>query len=141
MEITLEGKTYPLHFGLKFIKELDEKYNQNQGIKFGIGVKTIYARLNSSDPFAMYEALHAALNTEDGVDLTESMFEDWVDDLPNDKAYTDFFDKFVKEFKSARMTKPLIKQSDKDTKAVEKMMEKVVTDNLKKNLQADNTEQ
>lgn len=140
MEITLNGKNYPLHFGMKFIKELDDKYNQDNGIKMGTGVQTIYARLNSSDPFAMFEALHASLNTEDGIDLTETMFEDWVDELPNDKAYTDFFEKYVKELKKARLTRQLIKQSDKDTEAVRKMMEQVVKENLEKNLPGNNIE-
>ena len=139
MEITLKGKTYPLHFGMKFIKELDEKYNQDNGIKFGTGVKTIYARLNSSDPFAMFEALHASLNTEDGVDLTEAMFEEWVDGLPNDEAYTDFFDNYVKALKNARLTKPLIKQSDKDTEIVQGMMEQVIKQNLEQSLQGNST--
>lgn len=141
MEIKIQGKVYPLHFGMKFVRELDKKYNQDQGIKFGIGVKTIYARLNSSDPFALYEALHASLNGDDGIDVTMDMFDEWVNSLPDDDGYTDFFEEYVTALKNARMAKPLIEAADKDTAAVEKMMEKVVTENLKQNLQVTSTKQ
>ena len=140
MEITIQGKTYPLHFGMRFIKELDDKYNVDQGVKFGTGVKTIYSRLNTSDPYALFEALHASLNTKDGFNLTVDQFEKWVDSLESDEEYVDFFDKFVTALSTARMTKPLIEAADKDTETVQKMMEKVVMDNLKKNLPGNNTE-
>lgn len=107
MEITLNEKKYKLHFGIGFVKELDEKYSTEVfNTKFGAGVNTIYAKLQTPNPYPLYQALHAALNTQ--IDLTEENFDNWVDGLPDDKPYTEFLGKVLHEMETSPQTKFLI---------------------------------
>lgn len=125
MKITIDGTEYKLHFGVAFIHELDEKHNfKTAGGTFGTGVNNIYARLQTPNPYPLYEALHAALITQ--IDLTEDQFDDWVDSLKSVKEFTDFFDKFVKQLETQRQTKPLITNYKKVMKDLEKQSQETL---------------
>lgn len=129
MDINLKGQRYKLHFGIGFIKELDEIFKSEvMDIEFGTGVNTIYVKLQSPNPYPLYQALHAALNTQ--IDLTEEDFDEWVDSLPNEKTFTDFFDKFVKELEMQRQTKPLILRYKKTLAEMAKKVQEETKEHL-----------
>lgn len=116
MFVKIEGKNYPLHFGIGFVRELDTKYKTGTEVEFGTGVTSIYARLQSPNPYALYEAMHAALMPE--LDLTEEQFDAWVDGFNSEREYVNFFGRFVKELKKARQTKPLIRNYEQIVKEI-----------------------
>ena len=122
MEVVIDNQSYKLHFGVRFVEELDKKSSLDAGpIKFGTGVTSIYAKLHSPNPYPMYEALHAALITQ--IDLTEDQFDVWVDSFKTDKQYENFFDKFIKELKNARQTKFLIRNYEQQMQELTKEAE------------------
>ncbi|KRL40734.1 tail assembly chaperone [Liquorilactobacillus nagelii] len=131
MDINLKGQRYKLHFGIGFIKELDEIFKSEvMDIEFGTGVNTIYVKLQTPNPYPLYQALHAALNTQ--IDLKEEEFDEWVDSLPTMKAFTDFFDKFVKELENQRQTKPLISNYKKTLAEMAKKVQEEAKGHLSK---------
>lgn len=131
MYVKIDGKNYELHFGVRFVRELDKKYSIEGPVEFGTGVNNIYARLQSPNPYALYEALHAALQPD--LDLTEKEFDIWVDSFKSEQEYTRFFGLFTKELKNHRQTRPLVKNYEKVMNEVKKQFEK------EKNLKAQDT--
>lgn len=64
MVITIQGKEYELHFGIKFIRGMDEKYfYEDSGIKYGAGLELVYAKLVNHSPVALADVLWMATNT------------------------------------------------------------------------------
>lgn len=127
MRVKIDGEMYDLNFGVGFVRELDQAHKIEGAVEFGTGVTSLYARLHSPNPYALYEAMHAALQPE--LELTEEMFDRWVDSFKTEREYTNFFDLLLKEFKKQRQTKPLIRNYEQVmaqiTKKQQKMQEKV----------------
>lgn len=118
MQVTIGDKTYTLKFGISFIKELDEIYKVvNEGIEFGTGVNMIYLKIQGSNPYPLYQALHAALNTQ--IDLTEDQFDNLIDSFESDKAYAAFFKQLQKQLEVQRQTGTLISAFKKTMKKME----------------------
>ena len=64
MILTIKDKDYELHFGLKFIRELDKKYEvQQSGIVFGAGLDTVLPALLSYNIATLSEILYFATIT------------------------------------------------------------------------------
>ena len=67
MVVTINGKDYKLHFGIGFVRALDEKYNiQNaSGAKFGLGLSTKVPMLIGGDPVTLSELIYEGMCTEE----------------------------------------------------------------------------
>lgn len=68
MTIEINGKIYPLRFGIKFLKEID------QG---GEGLIMAVAGLLDEDPIEIFRLLKAATNTYD--DITDQDLDDYLE--------------------------------------------------------------
>lgn len=122
MKITLNGTEYPLHFGVGFVRALDKIYSVDMdGIEYGTGVNMTYMKLQGSNPFILFQTLQAALIGE--YDLTEADFDNWVDSLESDGAYTGFFKELLKNLEKQRQTGTLIKNYKKVLKQMTKAAE------------------
>lgn len=123
MKITLNGTEYPLNFGVGFIRALDKIYGVGiVNVEYGLGVNSVYMKMQSSDPYALFETLQAALTGEH--DLTEEEFDQWVDSLESDKVYTSFFKELLTNLETRRQTGTLISNYKKTLKKIEKEMKK-----------------
>lgn len=65
MKYTINNKEYELHFGLKFLRELDKIYTHEFGaIKFGLGVQKVFLMLSQFNAVALSDVLYAGLSTD-----------------------------------------------------------------------------
>ncbi|GAK31004.1 hypothetical protein WOSG25_061340 [Weissella oryzae SG25] len=130
MKITLNGEEHKLNFGLRFVRELDKEYSVDMdGIKYGTGVNMVWLKLQSSDPYVMYQALRAALAGD--IELTEDMFDSWVDSLEDDKAYTAFFAELMKTLETQRQTGTLVATYKKNLAKLQKIADKESKESVK----------
>ena len=110
MELTIGKKTYPLYFGLKFIREMDKRYTlKRDGIEFGFGVTSAVVYIEDRNPVILFDLIQAATITEKSkpsVDEIENLLEDEKTDL----------EKLFKDFLSALETAPLTKVKLQDLK-------------------------
>lgn len=126
MKITLNQKEYKLNFGVGFVIALDKQYNTELlDIEFGTGVNTMYMRLQSDNPSALYEVLKATLVGQ--YELTETDFDAWVDSLESDEAYTSFFKELLTNLETRRQTGRLIANYKKVLNDLEKNQAKKPT--------------
>lgn len=122
MKITLNGKEYPLNFGIGFIHTLDGYFHdEDNPAEFGTGVNMIWLQSQNGNPYPMFQALRASLQGE--FDLTENEFDKWVDGLESDKEYTSFFKEFFKTLETKRMTGNIIATYKKNLAKLQKMVE------------------
>lgn len=66
MTININGKEYPLHIGLAFVRELDKKYTQQfAGVDFGHGITKVFLGLTQYNPASFCDFVLAATCTLD----------------------------------------------------------------------------
>ena len=108
MDLKINGKDYPLSFGLDFIAALDGKhYVEPNGIKLGQGLTAAVANIQLGNPTILIDLIQAATITEKiKPTLLEikTFIENDVKDV--EALMDDFFDAFTK----APMTKFLLKR-------------------------------
>ena len=65
MVLEIKGKEYNVHFGLRFVRALDEKYYQQSGPnKFGMGLQVIVSGLYDHDTAMLSDVLYLGTITE-----------------------------------------------------------------------------
>jgi hypothetical protein len=96
----IKGTEYEVHFGIKFIRELDKKYEiERENMKFGAGLEMIVPLLLGYDATKLSEVLYLSTCTEkkrpnqESVDEyvenhedIEKLFEEVMDELKNSNA-------------------------------------------------------
>lgn len=118
MKITIKGAEQQLHFGIFFIKELDEKYFMDQGsIQFGQGINTAFMKLKNQDPVILFDVLSAALNTR--TTLTGFDFDEFFCSK-TEKEIEELCDQLVKKLETEPMTAPNVKKLKKAIKDLQK---------------------
>lgn len=100
MVMEIKGTEYEVHFGIKFIRELDKKYEiERENMKFGAGLEMIVPLLLGYDATKLSEVLYLSTCTEkkrpnqESVDEyvenhedIEKLFEEVMDELKNSNA-------------------------------------------------------
>ncbi len=100
MVMEIKGAEYEVHFGIKFIRELDKKYEiERENMKFGAGLEMIVPLLLGYDATKLSEVLYLSTCTEkkrpnqESVDEyvenhedIEKLFEEVLDELKNSNA-------------------------------------------------------
>lgn len=91
MEITINDVSYQLHFGIKFIKAMDERHNRTQdGETFGIGVQWAAAHLMDHNGLALEDVIASALVTSPTKPSIDDI-DKWIEDQEDiDKVCDDF---------------------------------------------------
>ena len=108
MKITLNGTDYQLRFGVRFVRELDEKYFFGpEEVHFGTGVQTAFIKLQKNDPVILADVLSAALSTQ--MTLTDGDF-DMFYETKNEQEIADLCAELVKNLERQPMTAPKIKE-------------------------------
>ena len=100
MQIEINGKEIDLNFGIRFIRELDEKYNLVvAGKKVGVGIEETIPRILMGNVVALEDVIYAATWTAkkrptlsemddfiDGVEDIEALFEEVIEELKKQNA-------------------------------------------------------
>ena len=100
MQIEINGKEIDLNFGIRFIRELDEKYNLTVvGKKVGVGIEETIPRILMGNVVALEDVIYAATWTEkkrptlsemddfiDGVEDIEALFNEVIEELKKQNA-------------------------------------------------------
>lgn len=121
-EITINGKEYPIKFGLKFIRELDKIYNIDQkGLRFGVGLTVIAQRLAMLDVTVIPTIIKLALSKEDSKNITMEMLDEWVENQDDLGALCE---NFIIKLETSKATKPQMDKMKAEMKAQLKEQEK-----------------
>lgn len=65
MKFEIAEKEYELHFGIKFVRQLDELYRVDyQGLEFGMGVNFAFLGLNQYNPATLGDVIRSAVSYE-----------------------------------------------------------------------------
>lgn len=110
MIINISGKDYQLHFGIKFIRELDKVYTVEQdGVQFGAGMEIAYPKLINRSPVILAEVIRIATNTlPTRPTQTEiDTYLEQADDLEP------IFNEVISELKNGKITAPTVAKLDK----------------------------
>lgn len=100
MQIEINGKEIDLNFGIRFTRELDEKYNMIvAGKKIGVGIEETIPRIIMGNVQALEDVLYAATWMEkkrptlsemddfmDSVEDIDLLFEEVLDELKKQNA-------------------------------------------------------
>lgn len=108
-EIKIGNRTYPLIFGIKFIREMDKRYqgkNEKAGLSygFGLGMATVY--IEQRNPVILMDLIQAATITEKtkpSVDEIEAFLE--ATDTNLEKLFKDF----LLSLEKSPLTQPMMK--------------------------------
>jgi len=121
-EITINGKEYPIKFGLRFIRELDKIYNiDEKGLRFGVGLTVIAQRLAMLDVTVIPTIIKLALSKEDSKNITMEMLDEWVENQDDLGALCE---NFIIKLETSKATKPQMDKMKAEMKAQLKEQEK-----------------
>lgn len=102
MVISIRDNDYELHFGIKFIRELDERhFVEDDGVQFGAGLEILYPRLVTGNPVVLSEIIWTATNTlpKRPLPVLVDEYIESVDDLDA------LFDEVISQLKNGKVTK------------------------------------
>lgn len=103
-ELKIGNRTYPLTFGIKFIREMDKRYtvkNDKSGISYGFGVGMSVVYIEHRNPVVLIDLIQASTVTEKtkpSVEEIENFLETNTD-----------LEKLFKDFLSVLEKSPLTK--------------------------------
>ncbi|NJP37924.1 tail assembly chaperone [Alkalicoccus luteus] len=102
-EITINGKTYELNYGMEFLKRMDQRHKvENNGLSFGVGTTIAGVQLQQNNPTILQDIVECGLHNvkkdkpaSDQIEETiVQMFEEAEDP---EKIFTDFLETFKKQ--------------------------------------------
>jgi len=102
MQLVINGKEYNFKFGIKFVREMDRKYNVTlNGAVFGTSMDTVARKLFIGDVTALVDVLAVASLTENPkVKVPE--IEEYIETTEDIEA---LFDKVTDELRASNATK------------------------------------
>lgn len=104
MQITISGKDYDIHFGMKFIRELDKKYYIDQnGVHFGAGLETVMINLFTANPAALSDILYLGTCTEK-VRPMPTEVDAYIEAVAEEGKMDELFDRVRDELKNSPLT-------------------------------------
>lgn len=102
-QIEINGKTYNLHFGISFIREMDKRYEvKGSGVSFGMGIQSAVIYLQDFNPVVIADIILSATHTSKA-SPSLSDIEAWIEEQGDDLEKV--FDDFLSTLKTAPMTK------------------------------------
>ena len=89
MIIEIKDKEYEVHFGIAFVRAVDEKfYSTGAGnVKYGTGVETYVGKLMTGDVVALADILYAGTASEK-VRPTQKAIDQYLDEVEDIDALT-----------------------------------------------------
>ena len=113
MKIKIDNKEFELNFGLAAIDYLDNIYYvEQEGFKFGQGIRILMSKLLLTDPVAMYHTIKAGTGT-----LASKPSSDGIEAFLSQKFGKDEGEKFADELMGELESAPLTKIQAKGVRA------------------------
>ncbi|MBG9366558.1 tail assembly chaperone [Streptococcus sp. NLN64] len=108
-QIEINGKSFDLHYGIGFIREMDKRHEVNgNGVSFGMGIQAAVIYLQDYNPVILADIIQAAtitLRNRPSISEIELWIEEQGDNLEQ------AFDDFLSDLKTAPMTKLKVKKT------------------------------
>lgn len=103
MELTVNGKTKELKFGIGFIRELDKIYKADlHGFAFGMGLTMGMAQLRQYNPTALSDVVRAAVKGNLSLQKVDELIEEYAEE--ND-GLDSLFQEIIEEVGKSAVTK------------------------------------
>lgn len=132
MQIKLGEKEYTLRFGLKFIRELDEKYYaERNGIKYGAALELKIPFVLAGDTVTLAEFLYSATATEEKRP-TQDQVDYFIEETDDIEA---LFDEVHSELKKSNVTKKRTEEMEALLKIQEELEEEMKEEKAPKKVQ------
>lgn len=98
MIIEIKDKEYEVHFGIAFVRAVDEKYSTGAGnVKYGTGVETYVGKLMTGDVVALADIIFAGTASEK-VRPTQKLIDQYIDEVEDiDALFTEVLDELKKQ--------------------------------------------
>lgn len=104
MEITLHGQKVQLYFGIRFIREMDNRYfTGNEVAKYGVGLENAYDKLKNHDLVMLDDVLASATATQ--FIFTDKDFDEFYSETDPKE-----IDKICDELAKNLLTQPMTKK-------------------------------
>ncbi|KRN29234.1 hypothetical protein IV38_GL000114 [Lactobacillus selangorensis] len=108
MQITIDKEKQELHFGVKFVRELDKTSGVTaNGVAFGMGLTKSIPALKAYDPAVLSDVIYAATITNDPR-VSHDEVDDYIDRCTN---LEKLFDDVQKQMNSANAIKVALKNA------------------------------
>lgn len=103
--LEINGKEYPLSFGIDFIREMDKRYHIDaQGFPLGAGLQSAVIYLIQENPVVLEDIILSATHTLKSVPRKADI-EKWVEEQAENDTLEQVFSDFLSALKTAPMTK------------------------------------
>lgn len=124
MEITIKGQSYPLRFGLKFVKEVNGRemapVDGLIGVEQGIGLNLMIANIIDGSAEDLASAILTANKTEEPRIKEDDLLEFLEDDATN---IDEVFEKVLGFFEKANCTRKMFQNVQKSVERALKIQE------------------
>jgi hypothetical protein len=111
MILNIKDKEFEVHFGIKFIRELDKaNYFMKEGAKFGAGLELKVPMLFTYDTVALSEVLYTGTCTQKARPTVNEV-DEYVENSENIEA---LFDEVISELKKGNATRLKMTQMEKE---------------------------
>ena len=124
MEITIKGQSYPLRFGLKFVKEVNGRemapVDGLIGVEQGIGLNLMIANIIDGSIEELASAILTANKTEEPRIKEDDLLEFLEDESTN---IDDVFEKVLGFFEKANCTRKMFQNVKKSVETAQKLQE------------------
>lgn len=121
MEVKINGRTYPLHFGLGFLNEVNKHESakmevEGQTMSTGMmGMQLFNSSLQVYDPVALAKVIQYATSTEQQKPAKKDI-EAYVDQLIEKEEYYDVYDELNEELGKQPVVQVAIQGAERMTK-------------------------
>lgn len=122
MVLKINDKEYGFKFGIGFVNEMDKRasVSATNGIKFGIGIETLVAKLKTWDVLALFDALILANKTEEPK-LSETELEAYIEDENTDIEY--LFESVIEGLKQSNVTRKKVQEQIREMEEAQENLE------------------
>lgn len=124
MEITIKGQSYPLRFGLKFVKEVNGRemapVDGLIGVEQGIGLNLMIANIIDGSAEDLASAILTANKTEEPRIKEDDLLE-FLEDESTD--IDDVFERVLGFFEKANCTRKMFQNVQKSVETAQKLQE------------------
>lgn len=108
--LEINGKEYPMSFGLDFIREMDKRYTVDaQGFPLGAGLQSALIYLVQENPTVLEDIILSATHTLRSVPSHKDI-ESWIEEKYEDDSIDGVYKDFLSAFENAPLTKKKTKE-------------------------------
>lgn len=118
MQLKINGKEYEFKFGIGFVNEMDKRASvqAENGVKFGLGIEVLVAKLKTWDVLALCDALIAANKTENPK-ISEKELETYIEDENTD--IDQLFESVIEGLKKSNVTRKKVQAQLREMEEVQ----------------------